>query len=178
MKKIIVACLLLLSFFICAAGFAADVNSEESANGKPSGGMIGLKGKKSYEMINPEGYEGYWLEKAEGKLILSVTPSEEDGWYEVTIARKDKLPKMDVYLMKAHYQKDGSMYYENGLFVSRKINKNGTVKDKVKYRNGSGLLYYSFDENVLYWTDYTKKPQENVKLFIRTAAPESEEEKE
>ena len=158
MKKIIAVCLLLLTFFSCSTVFAAAFNAT---------------GKKDYEMINAEGYEGYWAEKSEGKLIMSVTPSDEAGWYDVTIANRDKLPKMDVYIMRAHYQdKDGSLYYENCMYVKRHVKKNGTVKDKVQYRNGSGLLYYSFDENVLYWTDYTLPKEERVKVFIKTAAPE------
>ena len=74
-----------------------------------------------------------------------------------------------------HYQKDGSLYYDNGLFVLRKVKRDGTVKDKVRYRNGSGLLYYSFDENVLYWTDYTLKPEKRVRSFIKTASPDADE---
>ena len=93
----------------------------------------------------------------------------------MTVAARDKLPKMDVYIMRAHYQKDGSLYYDNGLFVLRKVKRDGTVKDKVRYRNGSGLLYYSFDENVLYWTDYTLKPEKRVRSFIKTASPDADE---
>ena len=63
----------------------------------------------------------------------------------------------------------------NGLFVLRKVKRDGTVKDKVRYRNGSGLLYYSFDENVLYWTDYTLKPEKRVRSFIKTASPDADE---
>ena len=62
----------------------------------------------------------------------------------------------------------------SGLSVS-KVKSDGTVKDKVKYKNGSGLLYYSFDENVLYWTDYTVKPEKNVRVFVKTASPEADE---
>ena len=70
-----------------------------------------------------------------------------------------------------------TLYYENCLFVLRKVKSDGSVKDKVKYRNGSGLLYYSFDENILYWTDYTLKPEKRVLTFIKTASPDTDEAK-
>ena len=106
---------------------------------------------------------------------MAVTPTEEPGWYDVTVALREKRPKIDVYMMRAHYQEDGSMYYENCLFVLRKVKSDGSVKDKVKYRNGSGLLYYSFDENILYWTDYTLKPEKRVLTFTKTASPDADE---
>ena len=152
MKKVFAVCLLLLSFLCCLPAFAnAAVQT----------------GKKDYELISPESYEGYWEEKKEGRLLMAVAPTEEPGWYDVTVALREKRPKIDVYMMRAHYQEDGSMYYENCLFVL----------DKVKYRNGSGLLYYSFDENVLYWTDYTLKPEKRVLTFIKTASPDADEAK-
>jgi hypothetical protein len=159
-KKIIALCLLLLTLLCCPSVFAD----------RPV-----QTGRKDYEMIAPESYEGYWEEKAGGRLLISVTPADEPEWYDVTVAARDKLPKMDVYIMRAHYQKDGSLYYDNGLFVLRKVKRDGTVKDKVRYRNGSGLLYYSFDENVLYWTDYTLKPEKRVRSFIKTASPDADE---
>ena len=55
------------------------------------------------------------------------------------------------------------------------MKRDGSVKDKVRYRNGSGLLYYSFDENILYWTDYTLKPEKRVRSFIKTASPDADE---
>ena len=136
MKKIIALCLLLLTLLCCPSVFAD----------RPI-----QAGRKDYEMIAPESYEGYWEEKAGGRLLISVTPADEPEWYDVTVAARDKLPKMDVYIMRAHYQKDG------------------------RYRNGSGLLYYSFDENVLYWTDYTLKPEKRVRSFIKTASPDADE---
>lgn len=161
MKKILAVCLILLSFLCCPQTFAdAAVQT----------------GKKDYEVIAPESYEGYWEEKTKGRLLMSVTPADEPDWYNVTVALRDKLPKIDVYMMLAHYQKDGSLYYENCLYAIRKIKGDGSVKDKVKYRNGSGLLYYSFDENVLYWTDYTVKPEKNVRVFIKTSAPDADDE--
>ena len=158
MKKVLVSCLLLLSFLCCSLAFAD-----------------GAAGKRDYEVIAPESYEGYWAEKAKGRLLMSIKPTDEADWYDVTVAVRDKLPKIDVYMMRAHYQKDGSMYYANCLYVIRKVISDGTVKDKVRYRNGSGLLYYSFDENVLYWTDYTVKPEKNVRTFIKTASPDADE---
>ena len=68
--------------------------------------------------------------------------------------------------------------YRNGsglLYYSFDENILYCVKDKVRYRNGSGLLYYSFDENVLYWTDYTLKPEKRVRSFIKTASPDADE---
>ena len=162
MKRIFAVCLLLLSFLCCLPAFA-DVAVQT--------------GKKDYELISPESYEGYWEEKKAGRFLMTVTPTEEPGWYDVTVKLRDKRPKTDVYMMRAHYQEDGSMYYENCLFVLRKVNSDGSVKDKVKYRNGSGLLYYSFDENVLYWTDYKVKPEKRVLTFTKTASPDADEAK-
>lgn len=160
MKKVVVLCLVLLSLLCSSPAFADGT---------------GGTGKRDYEVIAPESYEGYWEEKKEGRLLMSVTPANEPGWYDVTVAVRDKLPKIDVYMMRAHYQKDGSLYYDNCLFVLRKVKSDGGVKDKVKYRNGSGLLYYSFDENVLYWTDYTVKPEKRVRSFTKTASPDADE---
>ncbi len=160
MKRVLVVCIALLTLLCCSVAFADGA---------------GRTGKRDYEVIAPESYEGYWEEKKEGRLLLAVAPSDEPGWYDVTVALRDKLPKMDVYIMRAHYQEDGSLYYENCMLVIRKVKSDGSVKDKVKYKNGSGLLYYSFDENVLYWTDYTVKPEKNVRTFIKTASPNSDE---
>ena len=162
MKKIFAVCLVLLTLLSCSLTFADGA---------------GKMGKRDYEVIAPESYEGYWEEKKEGRLLMAVTPTEEPGWYDVAVTLREKRPKMDVYMMRAHYQEDGSMYYENCLFVLRKVKSDGSVKDKVKYRNGSGLLYYSFDENVLYWTDYTLKPEKRVLTFIKTASPDADEAK-
>ena len=159
MKKVFIVCLVLFSLLSCSLAFA--------------GGPV-QTGKRDYELIAPESYEGYWAEKKDGRLLMSIMPADEPDWYDVTVAVRDKLPKIDVYIMRAHYQKDGSLYYENCVFAVRKVKSDGTVKDKVKYKNGSGLLYYSFDENVLYWTDYTVKPEKNVCTFIKTASPDSE----
>ena len=160
MKRLFAVWLLLLSFLCCLPVFAdAAVQS----------------GKKDYELISPESYEGCWEEKKEGRLFMTVTPTEEPDWYNVTVTVREKLPKADVYTMRAHYQEDGSLYYENCLYALRKVKNDGSVKDKVKYRNGSGLLYYSFDENVLYWTDYTVKPEKRVRSFIKTASPAADE---
>ena len=160
MKRIFAACLILLTLLSCPPAFADGTAKT---------------GKRDYEVIAAESYEGYWEEKKEGRLLMSVAPADEPDWYDVTVAVRDKLPKMDVYMMRAHYQKDGSLYYENCMFVIRKVKSDGSVKDKVKYKNGSGLLYYSFDENVLYWTDYTVKPEKNVRTFIKTASPDTDE---
>ena len=160
MKKVFAVCLALVLLLCCSPAFA------DSAP---------LTGRKDYEMIAPESYEGYWEEKAGGRLLMSVAPTDEPDWYDVTVTVRDRIPKTDVYMMRAHYQKDGSLYYENCQLAIRKVKRDGTVKDKVKYRNGSGLLYYSFDENVLYWTDYTVKQEKNVRTFIKTASPETDE---
>ena len=160
MKKVFAFCLILLSLLYSSLVFA-----DEKSN----------SGKRDYELIAPESYEGYWEEKKDGRLLMSVTPANEPGWYDVTVTVRDKLPKSDVYMMQAYYQEDGSMYYDNCLLVLRKVKRDGSVKDKVKYRNGSGLLYYSFDENVLYWTDYTVKPEKRVRTFTKTASPDADE---
>lgn len=169
MKKIFLVCLLVLSFLVCTTVFAGNNVTQ---------GNSGITGKKSYEVLNPEGYEGYWAEKADGPMVMTVTPADESEWYDVSVTLRRALPKKDLYMMRAHYQNDGSLYYENGLYVIRHSKKNGNVKDKVKYKNGSGLLYYSFDENVLYWTDYTLPPEKNVRIFLKTSAPEPEKNKE
>ena len=160
MKKVLAVCLVLLSLLCSSLAFA---------------GGAGQTGKRDYELIAPESYEGYWAENKDGRLLMSITPADETDWYDVTVAVRDKLPKIDVYMMRAHYQKDGSLYYENCIFAIRKVKSDGTVKDKVKYKNGSGLLYYSFDENILYWTDYTVKPEKNVRTFTKTASPNADE---
>ena len=104
MKRVFAVCLFLLSFLCCLPAFAdAAVQT----------------GKKDYELISPESYEGYWEEKKEGRLLMAVTPTEEPGWYDVTVALREKRPKIDVYMMRAHYQEDGSMYYENCLFIRK-----------------------------------------------------------
>ncbi len=160
MKKVFIVCLLLLSFLGCLSAFADTAVQT---------------GKRDYEMIAPESYEGWWAEKKEGRLLMTVTPTDEPGWYDVTVAARENQPKTDVYMMRAHYQKDGSLYYDNCLFVLRKVKHNGSVKDTVKYRNGSGLLYYSFDENVLYWSDYTVQPEKRVRTFVKTSSPDADE---
>ena len=162
MRKLFAVCMIMLTFLCCSLVYADGA---------------GKMGKNDYEVIAPESYEGYWEEKKEGRLLMSVTPADEQDWYDVTVALREKRPKTDVYMMRAHYQEDGSMYYENCLFVLRKVKSDGSVKDKVKYRNGSGLLYYSFDENVLYWTDYTLKPEKRVLTFTKTASPDADEAK-
>jgi len=160
MKRIIVTVLILLSLFGCLPVFANQPAYYDN-------GMT--------EVAAPESYEGYWLEKAEDPLLICITPAAESDWFEVTITRQEKRSLMDLYRMRAHYQKDGSLYYENGLYVIRKTRKNGKFKDKEKYSRGSGLFYYSFDENVLYWSDYTIKPEKNVRTFTKTASPVTDE---
>ena len=71
MKKIIALCLLLLTLLCCPSVFAD----------RPV-----QTGRKDYEMIAPESYEGYWEEKAGGRLLISVTPADEPEWYDVTVA--------------------------------------------------------------------------------------------
>lgn len=160
MKKVFAFCMILISLLYSSLAFAEGT---------------GKAGKRDYEVIAPESYEGYWEERNAGRLLMSVAPTNEPGWYDVTVAVRDKHPKFDVYIMRAHYQEDGSLYYDNCLFVLRKVKSDGSVKDKVKYRNGSGLLYYSFDENILYWTDYTVKPEKRVRAFTKTASPDADE---
>lgn len=157
MKKIFVICVFFLSVLGCAAALAENSLSA---------------GRQDYAMLNPEGYEGYWLEKSEGRLIMSVTPVDEPDWYDVTVVLRGKLPKMDVYMMRAHYQEDGNLHYDNCQYVLRKIRKDGSVQDKIKYKNGTGFLNYRFDDNALYWTDYTLKPDKKVRVFSKTTIPD------
>lgn len=64
MKRVFAVCLLLLSFLCCLPAFADSAVQT---------------GKKDYELISPESYEGYWEEKKEGRLLMTVTPTEEPG---------------------------------------------------------------------------------------------------
>ena len=112
MKKVFAVCLLLLLFLQCLPAFA---------------GAAAQTGRKDYELISPESYEGYWEEKKEGRLLMAVAPTEEPGWYDVTVALREKRPKIDVYMMRAHYQEDGSMYYENCLFCTDDIHPNDLI---------------------------------------------------
>lgn len=160
MKTLFTIWLVLLSLFCCFPVFAEGAEKT---------------GKKDYEMIAPESYEGYWEDKEKGRLLMSVSPADEPGWFDVTVAVRNKLPKIDVFMMRAHYQTDGSLKYDNCLYVIRKIKSDGTVKDKIKKHYGAGLLYYNFDENVLYWNEKNVKPEKTARAFIKTASPDTDE---
>ena len=135
------------------------------------------------EATPAECYPGTWAERSAERVVLTIRPSEEEDWYDAEITWREDLPQKDVYTMRAHYQEDGSLYYEDCTYVIRTFGEDGTYEDAVQYEDGAGLLYFSADEDVLYWTDYEVDPQDdNVTVFIRAdqyaedMAEETEEE--
>ena len=117
--------------------------------------------------VTPETYAGTWAEMTSERVVIMVDPAEEENWFDVTVTWREDLPQKDLYTMKAHYQEDGSLYYEDCTYVIRTFNSDGTFSDELQYENGAGLLNYQPDEDILYWTDYELDPQENVQEFIR-----------
>nr|MCR4712589.1 hypothetical protein [Clostridia bacterium] len=108
-----------------------------------------------------------WAEQTSERVIIMIGPAEEEDWFDVVITWREDLPQKDLYTMKAQYQEDGSLYYEDCTYVIRTYNADGTHTDELQYEDGAGLLNYEPDEAVLYWTDYTLDPSENVQEFIR-----------
>ncbi len=118
--------------------------------------------------VSAEDYLGNWAEKISERVVISITPAEEDGWFDVLVTWREDLPQKDVYTMKAQYQTDGSLYYEDCLYVIRTFGEDGSYEDEEQYRDGSGLFWYDRDEEVLYWTDYeVEDKEERVQTFIR-----------
>ena len=118
--------------------------------------------------VSAEDYPGNWAEKISERVVISITPAEEDGWFDVLVTWREDLPQKDVYTMKAQYQTDGSLYYEDCLYVIRTFGEDGSYEDEEQYRDGSGLFWYDRDEEVLYWTDYeVEDKEERVQTFIR-----------
>ena len=93
----------------------------------------------------PTLYEGTWAEKTSERLVIVVEPTVEKGWFDVTITWREALPQKDLYTMRAHYQKDGSLFYDNCRYLVRTFDDNGKFKDDVKYTNGSGILIIKND---------------------------------
>ena len=91
----------------------------------------------------------------------------EKGWFDVTITWREALPQKDLYTMRAHYQKDGSLFYDNCRYLVRTFDDNGKFKDDVKYTNGSGILKLKLADKTLYWTDYKLSPGSNTQAFIK-----------
>lgn len=115
----------------------------------------------------PTLYEGTWAEKTSERLVIVVEPTVEKGWFDVTITWREALPQKDLYTMRAHYQKDGSLFYDNCRYLVRTFDDNGKFKDDVKYTNGSGILKLKLADKTLYWTDYKLSPGSNTQAFIR-----------
>lgn len=115
----------------------------------------------------PKSYAGTWAEKTSERVVMAIEPTGEAGWFDVTITWREALPQKDLYTMRAHYQKDGSLYYDNCRYLVRTFDDNAKFTDEVKYTNGSGLINYDKDAKVIYWTDYKKSKSENVQTFIK-----------
>ncbi|MEE3374452.1 MAG: hypothetical protein VZR25_04805, partial [Acutalibacteraceae bacterium] len=115
----------------------------------------------------PTLYEGTWAEKTSERLVIVVEPTVEKGWFDVTITWREALPQKDLYTMRAHYQKDGSLFYDNCRYLVRTFDDNGKFKDDVKYTNGSGILKLKLADKTLYWTDYKLSPGSNTQAFIK-----------
>ena len=97
---------------------------------------------------------------------MIITPGENEKEFQVYVTWREDLPQKEIYKMNAKYQEDGSLYYEDCKYVIRTYNEDGTYSDELQYKDGSGLLWYSPTEALLYWTDYTLDPSENVQTFI------------
>lgn len=115
----------------------------------------------------PTLYEGTWAEKISERVVIVVEPTAEKGWFDITITWKEALPQKDLYTMRAHYQQDGSLFYDNCRYLVRTFSDDGKFTDEVKYTNGSGLLKLDLADDILYWTDYKESPSEDAQAFIR-----------
>lgn len=116
--------------------------------------------------VQEDVYLGTWAEKTAERVVLHVTPANEEGWYDIEITWREDLPQKDVYDMRAHLQDDGSLYYDNCRYVIRTF-EGDSFTDDIQYQSGSGLLYYDEDAGELYWTDYEVDSKENVTTFIK-----------
>lgn len=114
-----------------------------------------------------EVYAGTWAEQSAERVVLTLDPADEDGWFEAEITWREDLPQKDVYTMQAQYQEDGSLYYEDCTYVIRTFEEDGSFTDEVQYEDGAGLFWYDPDADTLYWTDYETGPEENVTEFIK-----------
>ena len=113
---------------------------------------------------------GTWAEKISERVTITVDPAiGDEGWHDVQITWREDLPQKDVYDMRAKYQEDGSMYYDNCRHVLRTYNDDGTFEDEIIYENEAGLLNLDLDTMVLYWTDYEqdKESDARVQTFIK-----------
>lgn len=128
---------------------------------------VQFKAVENSKIPGPKAYLGNWAEQTSERVVIAIEPTEENGWFDVTITWKEALPQKDLYTMRAHYQKDGSLYYENCRYLVRTFDDNAKFTDEVKYTNGSGLLKYDKDAKVLYWTDYKESPGDNTQAFIK-----------
>ena len=109
-------------------------------------------------------YEGFWISKDNPHVGLTIDPPDGDGVCDVVISTIEDRPFKDVYTMHARCQDEGSLYYEDCVYV---IQSSGDKEKKeVQYENGSGLFWLDFDENSLFWTDYTiGNKEERVMTF-------------
>ena len=112
-------------------------------------------------------YGGLWAESTAERVVLTLEPTDEEGVFDAEITWREDLPQKDVFTMQARYQEDGSLYYEDCTYVLRYFEDDGTFTDELQYEDGSGLFWYDPDAELLYWTDYTEDPEDNVVSFIR-----------
>ena len=112
-------------------------------------------------------YGGLWAESTSERVVLTLEPTDRAGIFDAEITWREDLPQKDVFTMQARYQDDGSLYYEDCTYVLRYFEEDGTFTDELQYENGSGLFWYDPDAELLYWTDYTEDPEDNVISFIR-----------
>lgn len=134
---------------------AESASAEETAEEAPAG------------EAEADVYSGEWTEKSAERIVMSINPSNEAGWYDIEITWREDLPQKDVYDMRAQLHDDGCLYYDNCRYVIRTFADDGSSSDEVKYENGSGLLNFDRDADLLYWTDYELPPEENVTTFFR-----------
>lgn len=144
-----------------AAGMDALMNEYKAAT------PVEFKAVEGSEIPGPMAYAGTWAEKTSERVVIVVEPTLEKGWFDVTITWREAIPQKDLYTMRAHYQKDGTLFYENCRYLVRTFDDNGKFTDDVKYTNGSGILKLKKKDNTLYWTDYKLSPGSNTQAFIK-----------
>ena len=115
-----------------------------------------------------EAYIGTLAEKTSERVVIIIKPTPEEGLLDARITWREELPQKDICSTTAQYQEDGSLYFEGGSHVLRTFDASGVYSDEYLDEEINGLFWYDQDEDVLYWTDYTLDPQENVQVFIHS----------
>ena len=128
---------------------------------------VEFKAVEGSEIPGPMAYAGTWAEKTSERVVIAIEPTLEKGWFDVTITWKEALPQKDLYTMRAHYQKDGTLFYDNCRYLVPTVDDNAQFPDEVKYTNGSGILKLNKKDNTLAWTDYKESPGSNTQFFIK-----------